>query len=362
MRASFRLRREEEEEESVFISMTDMTVGFLFIVIILLAFFATQIAPGETVPKLLLDERDEQVALLQERLLIYRDLVADADEDVIVALQNRIHDLTDQNRALGEQLDNQQSTLAALRTELDAGPADDLRLKIRQLRSEIDRLHQLLRRSETENPIARYNTLAAEELAELLTRIQSRVRAIDDQIEVDISRNNDALQFRGDGLFLSGASSPSGTGRAKMQLIASILNEEIRCFTYNIEQGLNALCNPDAITIDAIQIEGHTDSVGEDIPNMELGARRGSSIYEVMISETNELLEFRNIQGMPILSVAGYGEGRPISDEALPSGKDANRRIDIRFIMYAPVNEATIPLNVDDLERVRELIGAGAAE
>lgn len=195
MRTSFRLRKEEEEEESVFISMTDMTVGFLFIVIILLAFFATQIAPGETVPKVLLDERDEQVALLQERLLIYRDLVADADEDVIVALQNSIHDLTDQNRVLAEQLEHQQSTLAALRTELDAGSSDDLHLKIRQLRSEIDRLHQLLRRSETENPIARYNTLAAEELAELLTRIQSRVRAIDDQIEVATGQNTVPTYF-----------------------------------------------------------------------------------------------------------------------------------------------------------------------
>lgn len=360
MRAAFRRRREEEEEESVFISMTDMTVGFLFIVIILLAFFATQIAPGETVPKALLDERDKQVALLQERLLIYRDLAI--DEDVIAALQDRILHLSEQNQDLLRRLQQYEMTLAALRQDLDAAPNDDLHLKVLQLRAEIDRLHDLLRRSETENPIARYNSLAADELAKLLTRVQSKVRAIDNQIEISISRSRDALQFRGDGLFASGAATPSNTGREKMRVIARILREEIGCFTFSREMDASAECNPEAAMIDAIQIEGHTDSVGEDVPNMVLGARRGAAVYDVMISESNELLDFRNIEGKPVLSVAGYGEGRPISDELLPVGKDANRRIDIRFIMYAPVNEEAIPLNTDDLVRVRELLEGGAAE
>ena len=361
MRATFRHRRDEEEEESVFISMTDMTVGFLFIVIILLAFFATQIAPGETVPKTLLDERDKQVTLLQERLLIYRDLAV--DEDVLGALQGKVLDLTKENEDLLQQLQQRDTTLAALREDLNLAPADDLHLKILQLRDEIDRLHDLLRRSDTDNPIARYNALTAKKLAQLLSRVQGRVRAIDNQIEINISLSHDALQFRGDGLFASGAATPSGTGREKMRLIARILREEIGCLTYGGEAVANAGCNnPEAAMIDAIQIEGHTDSVGEDIPNMVLGARRGSAIYDVMISDSDDLLKFRNIDGMPVLSVAGYGEGRPIADEALPGGKDANRRIDIRFIMYAPANEDAIPLGIDDLARVRELLGAGAAE
>jgi len=42
MRSIGRRRRDEEDEESVFVPMTDMTVSFLFIVMILLAFFAVQ--------------------------------------------------------------------------------------------------------------------------------------------------------------------------------------------------------------------------------------------------------------------------------------------------------------------------------
>ena len=40
-----RRRQHEEEGESAFVSMTDLTVSFLFIVLILLAFFATQFRP-----------------------------------------------------------------------------------------------------------------------------------------------------------------------------------------------------------------------------------------------------------------------------------------------------------------------------
>jgi len=52
MRDNIRKQREQDEEESVFVSMTDMTVSFLFIVILLLAYFATHYSGGgETVPK-----------------------------------------------------------------------------------------------------------------------------------------------------------------------------------------------------------------------------------------------------------------------------------------------------------------------
>jgi len=42
-------RRRHEEGESVFVSMTDLTVSFLFIILILLAFFATQFKPEDNV-------------------------------------------------------------------------------------------------------------------------------------------------------------------------------------------------------------------------------------------------------------------------------------------------------------------------
>ena len=55
-----RNRPRDEEGESVFVSMTDLTVSFLFIILILLAFFATQYKPEETV------SRDEYDTLIVE--------------------------------------------------------------------------------------------------------------------------------------------------------------------------------------------------------------------------------------------------------------------------------------------------------
>lgn len=360
MRHPFRQRRGEEEEESVFISMTDMTIGFLFIVIILLAFFATQISPEETVPKQLLDERDDQIALLHQRLLLYDDLIKNADQDVISTLQQQIQILTAEKRKLYAQLQWQDALLASLRDDLDAGPNDDLHQKILDLRAEIAVLHELLREKETVNPIERYNNDASSELASLLDRIRSRIKEINDRIDVEISLNQDALQFRGDGLFARGQEEPSRDGRKKMQEIAAILSEEIGCFTVD-NAAMTESCNPNTTIIDAIQIEGHTDSDGDDIYNMKLGAGRGASIYSVMVSEHPALLDFLNLQKQPVFSVASYGEGRPIASEAFDGGKDANRRIDIRFIMFSPITEQAIPQDINDINRVRDLLARKVA-
>ena len=51
MRGNARRSAREEEEESAFVSMTDMTVSFLFIVMIVLAFFASRLRDPNQVPK-----------------------------------------------------------------------------------------------------------------------------------------------------------------------------------------------------------------------------------------------------------------------------------------------------------------------
>ena len=67
------------------------------------------------------------------------------------------------------------------------------------------------------------------------------------------------------------------------------------------------------------------------------------------------------LQKQPIFSVASYGEGRPIANEAIDGGKDANRRIDIRFIMFSPITEQAIPRNIKDLTRVRDILARRVA-
>lgn len=51
MRGSSRRRQHEDEEESAFVSMTDLTVSFLFIIMILLAYSASKMSSSQAVPK-----------------------------------------------------------------------------------------------------------------------------------------------------------------------------------------------------------------------------------------------------------------------------------------------------------------------
>jgi len=296
MRAARRPRRAEEDEESAFVSMTDLMVSFLFIIMILLAFFATQIAPKDAVPR----ERFETVA----------------------------HKLT------------------------------DLEQKLRALEEENRRLRRQMS-AQDGNPIERYNFRSAELRGKMLDRIQKRIKAADTSIDVSISRNGDALEFKGDGLFSSGSDVPSVPGRRKMEIIAGILKDELRCFSLGERSTLASACNPAVALIDALQVEGHTDSTGTDVLNMDLSSRRGTSIYAIMVTASPDLLGFRNLKDQPIVSVAGYGKGRPIRDNDSNLSRDANRRIDLRFIMFAPPEEQFVPQRIEDLPRLRQLLAAG---
>jgi flagellar motor protein MotB len=296
MRAARRIRRAEEDDESAFVSMTDLMVSFLFIIMILLAFFATQIAPKDAVSR----QRFETVA------------------DKLTDREQKLRALEEENRRLRRQLSAQDG-----------------------------------------NPIERYNFRSAELRGKMLDRIQKRIKAADTSIDVSISRNGDALEFKGDGLFESGSYAPSPLGRRKMEIIAGILREELRCFALGERSTLASACNPAVALIDALQVEGHTDSTGTDVLNMDLSSSRGSAIYAIMVSTSPELLGFRNLRNQPIVSVAGYGKGRPIRDNNTVSGRDANRRIDLRFIMFAPPEEQFVPQRIEDLPRLRQLLAAG---
>lgn len=344
--------RHVEEEESAFISMTDMTVSFLFVIMILLAFFATQIAPKDTVPKVEyekvrkdLEERDAQVASLLSQLEVFRMKGSES----LPWLMSERDRLTKEVAALTKELER-------TREAVGAKAGEDVPYMIQGLRDEIARLHRMLDAARESNPIERYNYRVAELRGQLLQRLKAKIVELDPTIEVEISRNKDALEFKGDGLFLSSSEVPTPIGRHKMEVIASVLKDDIGCFVLGQRSELSEKCNPAMALIEALQVEGHTDSSGPDVMNMELSSRRGSSIYTVMTSVVPDLVGLQNLRGQPILSVAGYGEGRPIYGNDTKEGRDANRRIDLRFIMFAPTEQGFVPQRIEDLPRVMKLL------
>ena len=67
-------------------------------------------------------------------------------------------------------------------------------------------------------------------------------------------------------------------------------------------------------------IEGHTDNVGTADDNMKLSQRRADGVVSYLVGELH-IASSR-------LQAVGYGETRPVADNATQEGKRANRRID----------------------------------
>lgn len=265
---SLRRHRHEEEEESAFVSMTDMTVSFLFIVMILLAFFASQFQDP--------------------------DKVARKQYDKVV----------NENY--------------------------NLQLQIRQLQEQINKLKN--------HPIEAYLAAVAQQRRAILKDIQTKLKADFPDLQVVISEEMDALRFKGDGLFLTGSSELRPEKRRIVESIAGHLNEILPCYTLGLHSSWKNGCNNEGAAIEAIQIEGHTDSDGLDNNNLTLSTSRANETFFAMLKREPGLVDFLNNRSQPVMSVAGYGKMRPVADNKTIEGKATNRRIDLRIIIHPSIS------------------------
>lgn len=72
-----------------------------------------------------------------------------------------------------------------------------------------------------------------------------------------------------------------------------------------------------------VEIRGHTDSVGNDAANQKLSQRRAQSVADFLIE---------NSVNPSRLTVVGFGEARPVADNATPDGRATNRRVEFRVL------------------------------
>ncbi|MHC2371312.1 outer membrane protein OmpA-like peptidoglycan-associated protein [Bradyrhizobium diazoefficiens] len=294
MRGVFRRHQREEEEESAFVSMTDMTVSFLFIVMILLAFFASRFNPKESVPK--------------------------AQYDHVVRERN---------------------DLAAALAAANA--------KISSLEAEIKRL---LAKLQEKNPLEEYLTKTANARRQILERLRDQLKVDFPDLQVVISEENDALRFQGDGLFQSSQSILRPERKAIVESIAGRLEAILPCYTLGTKSRWADGCNNGAAIIEAVQIEGHTDSTGDDISNLRLSTERANSTFIAMTAREPGLVTHLNFRGQPVLSVAAYGKMRPVAGNDTSAGRATNRRIDLRIIMYTPSRS-------EEIDNIRKALRSG---
>ncbi len=72
-----------------------------------------------------------------------------------------------------------------------------------------------------------------------------------------------------------------------------------------------------------IEIAGHTDSTGSDQYNQNLSEQRAASVGQYFMAQ--------GIDRMRIMT-KGYGESRPIADNATEQGRQLNRRVELTLV------------------------------
>ncbi len=70
-----------------------------------------------------------------------------------------------------------------------------------------------------------------------------------------------------------------------------------------------------------ISIEGHTDNVGNAKYNQSLSERRAAAVKEYLLKN--------GVSGGERITTAGYGQTKPIADNATEKGRSENRRVEI---------------------------------
>ena len=356
----------QEEGESVFISMTDLTVSFLFIVLILLAFFATQINPDaiefskhkevqlEVVDlKNKLDDLQKQIRDLVHQISVIETTNVDLERVVII-----------QQQELEELLNVKEELLArvnSIKGELEKSTeySESLVEKIKALEKDVEKLSRSVEEqreslrvqiagSEVADELAKYLEDATNSRVQLLRKLKIRIQKTIPDIQLEVIESDGVIRFRGGQLFNSGqwrVVAGSLTERIARALSDALVNT-LPCYTFGSKANFSEECNSNFVAIETVQIEGHTDQIPLSqslkiseklLDNRDLSARRGAAILRAMTDEYNEeLIEFLNVGGQPVLSFAGYGAMRPIEIGSTDEINAANRRIDIRFILHTP--------------------------
>jgi outer membrane protein OmpA-like peptidoglycan-associated protein len=95
---------------------------------------------------------------------------------------------------------------------------------------------------------------------------------------------------------------------------------DIQSDSYTIlDDIVNALHNCDLNSLDVLEIDGHTDSIGRASYNQSLSKRRAQSVSSYLASKGFDSNKLKSV---------GYGESDPIASNLKKSGRAKNRRIE----------------------------------
>ena len=222
----------------------------------------------------------------------------------------------------------------------------------REQREELDRYR---------SKVARQRTRILEDLKDFFYR--------EGFTEVQIDTSNGVLRFPDGVLFGSGEFDfqDDTLSYEAVKVLAGALVEVLPCSVLtvsgerfespaNCQIGRTRYPNVNDAFLESVYIEGHTDNIPVNTSyglagdprlnsNLKLSARRSSNTFEKLIELEPGIEDFYGLssEGLAfrserVVAVSAYGEQRPIADNNTEAGRRANRRIDLRLVMYQPID------------------------
>lgn len=197
---------------------------------------------------------------------------------------------------------------------------------------------------------------------ELLHRLQAGMQERGYTVEVDEARGS--LLIAGEVLFETGDREPTADGVQMISALADVLTLYLPCYSYGLAVSPEAECSRAEHSVETVVIEGHTD--GDQIrpgawirDNWDLSAARAASTFSGLILVRPELESLRSrelgsLGAVPIFSVAGFADRRPVAAGDDDAAKIRNRRIELRIVMSQPGAETPVsPMPTsDEWERI----------
>lgn len=200
---------------------------------------------------------------------------------------------------------------------------------------------------------------ARETRERLLVDIKKRLKKFG--VHVEIIPEQGVLRLSEEGIhFPSGSTQPISDHAPRVGRLARVLAEVLPCYVasrgaedtggaldrpnYCIETTAppeEYVCEREAFPahLETVLIEGHTDQLpvrrgNRFLDNLELSSMRAAEILRMVEACEPALQGLQNTEGLPVLSTSGYGDLRL----AVPTDPtaEANRRIDLRFLMELP--------------------------
>ena len=137
-------------------------------------------------------------------------------------------------------------------------------------------------------------------------------------------------------LFDKGKADLLPRGEEAVTILAQSLYNNLLCYTSQPGNLHEKDCPHTPHSVEAVLIEGHTDSDGNDVANWNLSVKRSFNTYQFLLAVNPNLSRLTNRNGQTIFSISGYGKQRPIRPNDSDENKHKNRRVDLRLIMVPP--------------------------